>query len=98
MAPAERVWALLCAPETYGEWWDARTESVTPPGPATPGQVIRASAAGLGKRWPVTIRVEGVDEQQYTLDLHTRMPLGIALRNHLVVQPLDAETSRLTFG
>lgn len=97
-APVERVWALLNAPETYDEWWDARTESVTPPGPATPGQIIRATSTGLGRRWPVTIRVEGVDTQQHTLDVRTTLPLGISVRQHLMVQPLDAESSRLTFG
>ena len=97
-APVERVWALLADPASYAEWWDARTERIEPPGPATPGQVITASAVGLGRRWPVMLRVVGVDETRHALDLHTALPLGITLDNHLLCQPLDADTTRVTFG
>ena len=37
-APAERVWRLLAEPGGYAEWWDARTRSIIPEGPAQPGQ------------------------------------------------------------
>ena len=97
-APVERVWALLADPASYAEWWDARTERIEPPGPATPGQVITASAIGLGRRWPVTLRVVGVDDTRHALDLRTALPLGIMLDNHLLCQPLDADTTRVTFG
>lgn len=97
-APVERVWALLSDPASYAEWWNARTERIEPPGPATPGQVIAASAVGLGRRWPVTLRVVGVDAARHALDLHTALPLGIVLDNHIRCQPLDTETTRLTFG
>lgn len=97
-APVERVWALLSDPASYAEWWNARTERIEPPGPATPGQVIAASAVGLGRRSPVTLRVVGVDDARHALDLHTALPLGIVLDNHIRCQPLDTETTRLTFG
>ena len=97
-APIARVWALLSNPASYAEWWDARTERIEPPGPATPGQVIAASAIGMGRRWPVTLRVVGVDDARHALDLHTKLPLGITLDNHLLCQPIGADTTRVTFG
>src|SRR5262245_13151535 len=83
-APIAHVWAVLMDPAGYGEWWDARTERVTPAGAAAPGQVIEASASGLGRRWPVRLVVEAVDAARHTLDLHTTLPLGITLANHIV--------------
>jgi hypothetical protein len=97
-APLERVWALLMAPESYSEWWDARTEHVEPPGAAAPGQVVRASSRALGRRWPVTTRVEAVDAARHALDLRTTLPLGIVVANHILVQPLDARSCRVSFG
>lgn len=97
-APAERVWAVLMQPETYDEWWDARTQRVEPPGPARAGQMIAASSRALGRRWPVTIEVLAVDAGRRALDLRTTLPLGIVVGNHILVQPLDARSSRITFG
>jgi hypothetical protein len=97
-APAARVWAVLTEPARYGEWWDARTVRITPPGPAAPGQRIVARPKGAGRFARVTLRVVARDDARHTLDLHSAFPLGIRLQNHLVVQPLDAATSRLTFG
>jgi hypothetical protein len=97
-ASAERVWAVLMAPEHYGEWWDARTERVEPSGPARPGQVIAASSRALGRRWPVTTEVLAVDADRRALDLSTTLPLGIVVQNHILVQPVDATSSRVTFG
>ena len=97
-APAERVWAALMAPEQYGEWWDARTERVEPPGPARPGQTVASSSRALGRRWPVTTEVLAVDDDRRALDLRTTLPLGIVVQNHILVQPIDARSSRVTFG
>jgi hypothetical protein len=52
-APAERVWHLLSQPDSYALWWDAHTLSITPEGPAKPGQQVRAQAAALGRWWPI---------------------------------------------
>lgn len=97
-APATAVWALLRDPTSYGAWWGARTDAITPPGPATPGQLIHASASGLGRRWPLELLVVAVDDQRQTLDLRARFPLGIAIQNHIVVQASDATSARVQFG
>jgi len=97
-APPEHVWALLMAPETYSEWWDAQTERVEPPGPAAAGQLISATSKALGRRWPVSTAVLAIDPQRRILDLRTTLPLDIVVRNHIVVQPLDAGSSQVSFG
>ncbi len=94
----ERVWALLSQPEAYGQWWDAHTDSVIPPGKAQPGQLIRAHSRALGVSWQVHIRVAGVDAIHHELDLVTALPLGITILNHIKVISVDGGTCRVSFG
>jgi len=97
-AAPEKVWALLSDPARFDLWWDAHTVSITPPGPAQPGQQVAAITHGLGRDWPVHFTVNAVDPGRRTIDLTTRLPLGITLHNHLSVMPVDAGASRVTFG
>jgi hypothetical protein len=97
-APAETVWAVLTTPNEYGEWWQAHTERVTPPGTAAPGQRVTAHVGRFGLRLPVTVDVLARDDDARALDLRTTLPFGLVVRNHLVVAPLDPHSSRLTFG
>ncbi|HVC35029.1 MAG TPA: SRPBCC family protein [Chloroflexota bacterium] len=97
-APLETVWTLLSDPSRYGEWWSARTEGIEPGGAASVGQVIHASTRALWRRWPVVIRVLGVDASRHALVLHTALPLGIGVRNHIVCAALEGANCRLTFG
>jgi uncharacterized protein YndB with AHSA1/START domain len=97
-APVERVWALLADPRRYGEWWDARTERITPEGPAVAGQEIAASSRALGRRWPVHITVESVDAAHHRIELLTRFPFGLTIRNTITSTPVSEETSWLQFG
>jgi Polyketide cyclase / dehydrase and lipid transport len=97
-APVERVWSLLAHPAYYARWWDAETRSVTPEGPARPGQKIYAQARGLGRLWDVRIEVGQVDAANHQLELTTRLPLGITVRNHISCTPLDGRSCRVTFG
>ena len=97
-ASLETVWAVLSDPASYSAWWDARTERIEPEGRAAPGQVVRASSQALGRRWPVTTRVLAVDAERHALDLETTLPLGISVHNHILCAPVDATTTRVTFG
>lgn len=94
----ERVWAVLTETENYGQWWGAATLRVDPAGPARPGQTVQARGRALGRTWPVSVRVLGVDAPRRTLDLETVLPLGITVRNHIVCTPLGASRCRLSFG
>lgn len=97
-APIERVWALLGDAHAFDAWWDARTIDITPPGPAQPGQVIRACSRALGRDWPLTIAIEAVDAARHTLDLTTKLPFGLAMHNHFVCHPLAEGATRVSFG
>ena len=96
--PADRVWAILADPNSYGEWTDARAITVEPPGPATPGQVIhlRAGPLGIGRG---TLRVLEADATARVLQLDSRFsPLAVTVRTRIQVVPLDAHSCRTTFG
>jgi len=43
-APTEVVWQLLTEPSRWGEFFDVRRVTVTPPGTASVGQVVRAES------------------------------------------------------
>jgi hypothetical protein len=88
-------------PETYSEWWDAKTDRVDPPGSAQPGQIIRAHSWAVGRSWPVETKVIQVDPNSHALDLRTLLPFGLVVDNHIrctAVEGKEAETSRLAFG
>jgi polyketide cyclase/dehydrase/lipid transport protein len=97
-APARKVWSMLSQPVNYALWWDARTVSIEPNGPAQPGQQIRARSRAFGVLWNVYVLVEQVDERHHTLDVMTTLPLGIILFNHITVKELDPGSSQLSFG
>lgn len=97
-APIERVWNMLSQPSMYDQWWDAQTRAIEPEGPAHAGQTIYAQTIELGKTWDVRIVVESVNAPQHTLDLTTRGPLGITVRNHIVCAAVDDSRTRVSFG
>jgi ligand-binding SRPBCC domain-containing protein len=97
-APVERVWDLLSQPTNYAQWWDAQTRAITPAGSAQSGQRIEAWTTALGRQWNVNITVERVDHVRRVIELTTRLPLGITVRNHITCVPLDAATCRVSFG
>jgi ligand-binding SRPBCC domain-containing protein len=97
-APAEKVWALLSEPASYALWWEAETRTIVPAGPARPGQQITAQTRALGKRWDVHITVEAVDAARRAIDLTTRLPFGITVRNHITASALEGGACRVSFG
>ena len=97
-APIERVWSYLAQPSNYSLWWDAKTVSIAPAGPAQQGQKILARTRALGRHWPVTVLVKAVDASRHALDLTTVLPLGVTVHNHISCTPLSPESCRVTFG
>jgi ligand-binding SRPBCC domain-containing protein len=88
-APAEHVWRVLTTPERFGEWLDARFVSVEPPGSLQAGQRVRLSAPSLGRTWPVSIEVVGVDPQSRWVDLIVSLPFGIVNHERVTLAPTE---------
>jgi uncharacterized protein YndB with AHSA1/START domain len=88
-APPDRIWSVLTAPERVGEWNDATYIKSEPPGPVQPGQVISLEAPAMGRKWPVTFRVEDMDPQRRWVDLVVKLPFGI--ENHERVTLTDTK-------
>jgi hypothetical protein len=97
-ASAETVWSLLADPSAYDSWWEVITDSITPAGLAQAGQIISAHGGALGINLRVRIRVDGVDDGRRQLDLTTWLPFGINLHNHILVQAIDEQACRVSFG
>jgi uncharacterized protein YndB with AHSA1/START domain len=97
-APLEQVWQLLSEPKNFDLWWEARTQSIVPPGPAQAGQMIYARAGALGISGKITIRVDAIDAPKHQLHLTTRLPLGITMSNHLTCTQVDPVTTYISFG
>jgi polyketide cyclase/dehydrase/lipid transport protein len=98
-APVDQVWRLLADPGQYDSWWEVRTRSIVPEGPAQPGQQIVAQTSALGRHWDVVhLTVQAIEPEKRQLDLLTRLPFGISLRNHITCQPLDSKHTRVSFG
>lgn len=77
---------------------DAHLVSVTPPGPAVPGQRILLRAPTWGRFFAIRITVESVDEANRVLTLSGRFPFGLELHNRMSVRVIDGQTSRVEFG
>jgi hypothetical protein len=97
-APIDQVWSLLANPAQYASWWDAQTRSIVPEGPAQPGQQVFAQTTALGIRWGVHSLVQAVAPEKCQLDLLTRLPFGITVRNHITCARLDDRHTRVGFG
>ena len=97
-APVESVWQLLMEPRLYDEWWDARTERVVPEGKSTPGQARYLKASGLGRTWNMSLRVESVNPDQYQIQLHVMLPLGMINDVTVTCTPIDATSCLVQFG
>jgi hypothetical protein len=98
-APVDQVWRLLANPMQYDLWWEVRTRSIVPEGPAQPGQQIFAQTSALGRQWDVVhLTVQAIEPEKRQLDLLTRLPFGISVHNHISCQPLDSQHTRVSFG
>jgi len=97
-APVESVWELLSEPKLFDEWWDAHTERIVPEGKASPGQTLYGTTHGLGKKWDVVLKIEGVNPEKHRLQFDATLPLGVANHGTITGTPIDPTSCRVTFG
>ncbi len=97
-APVERVWKLLSEPANYALWWEAQTRSITPEGPAQPGQKIYAQLDAGVKQFDLNLLVEGVEADKHLIHLKTMLPFGITVFNHITCTRLDDRHCQVSFG
>ena len=93
-APIEKVWELLAEPANYDSWWEARTRSIVPEGPAQRGPRVHAKAGGFS----IFLTVDAVDESKHKIDFTTKFPFGITGFNHLACTALPNSTTQVSFG
>lgn len=97
-APVGQVWRLLADPALYDRWWEARTVSIVPEGPAHAGQRIVAHAGALGLHATIHLTVQSIDPEKHRLELLTEMPFGITMHNVITCTPAGGQQARLSFG
>jgi hypothetical protein len=97
-APVESVWELLCEPSLFDTWWDAHTVRIVPEEKASPGQIVYATATGLGRTWDVTLKVEAIYPERHQIQLYITLPLGLINQNTITCAALDATSCRVQFG
>ncbi len=93
-APPERVWELLSEPANYDLWWDAKTVSIAPEGPAQAGQKVHARANGLN----ILLTIDGVDQAKRQIHYTSQFPFGITGFNHITCTALPNSTTQVSFG
>jgi polyketide cyclase/dehydrase/lipid transport protein len=97
-APVQIVWDVLTRPESFGQWADARVESVVPPGPLAAGQMILLTAPALGRNWEVRFDVARVDPERHEIELHVKLPLDMHMEEHLSCTPVDEQSCQVQYG
>lgn len=83
--PPDRIWSVLTTPERFDDWLGARFVSAEPSGPVQPGQTINLSASGLGRWWPVPMKVGEMDPGHRWIDLVVHLPFGVDNYEHLTL-------------
>ena len=98
-APVEDVWELLMHPARYDdEWWDIQIEQVVPEGPATAGQIIKASGGEMGIRAKVNLAIEAVYPDKHQIRFSVHFPLGIVSYNTITCTPIDEQSCYVQYG
>lgn len=96
-APAETVWELLAGAARWDNWIDGRVERAEP-GPLAPGQTVAVLASAFGRTWRSTFVIEEVDAERGILAMRVTFPLGMTLRERVVVRSLNGVSCRVVYG
>ena len=96
-APIEVVWQLLTEPSRWGEFFDVRRVTVTPPGTASVGQVVRAESGPRLLRLKISFRFLEIEEGRRLL-INVNLPLGIIVREDLNCIRIEKDQCRVNYG
>jgi hypothetical protein len=97
-APVAVFWSLLTQPTRWGEFFDVRIIAVTPPGPATVGQIVRAESGPRFLRLRLSFRYLEIEEFRHRLVIDVQLPFGVTVREDLTCMSLDADQCRVNYG
>lgn len=95
--PVGVVWALLTQPAGWGSVFDLRVRQISPPGPATVGQQIKAETGSRFFRLSLTFRIVEVDKSDHRLWLDVELRFGITAFEDLRCTPLDANRCKVDY-
>ncbi len=91
------VWGLLTQPSGWASVFDLRVHSVSPPGPATAGQKIKAEAGPQFFRLNLMFRIVELDAIHHRLWLDAELPFGITAFEDLRCASIDADACRVDY-
>lgn len=97
-APAAAVWWFLSHPKHLDAWWNACVERADPDGPLASGQQLQGSSRAFMHTFRLSWDVEEVDAARGLLRMTVHLPAGLVNHVTVKVSPVDARTSRLSFG
>jgi uncharacterized protein YndB with AHSA1/START domain len=96
-APAETVWRLLTQTENYDRWAGVELVRASQPGDVREGQVLDFETRAFGRTWRVRFDVGRVEPPR-SLELTIHLPFGTINHEHVVLSPIDANRTRVTFN
>ena len=97
-APIEVVWQLLTEPSRWDEFFDVRRVTVTPPGSASVGQVVRAESGPRLLRLKISFQFLEIEQSRHRLLINVDLPLGIIVREDLNCMPFEEDQCRVNYG
>jgi hypothetical protein len=97
-APVAVVWDLLTEPSRWDEFFAVRIIAVTPPGPATVGQIVRAESGPRFLGLKLSFQYLEIEEFRHRLLIDVQLPFGVTAREDLTCIAIDADQCRVNYG
>ena len=97
-APIDVVWNVLLNTAGWGAFYDVRVLSLEPPGPARAGQRLIGHPGPRYLPFRLVFDFTEVDTVNHRLGFDGRLPLGIQVREMLIVTPIDRTRCRVNYN